>query len=332
MKRTTFNDGWEFRPKVSQFAEVSGRTEPFRPVTVPHDAMLGGRRAASEDGAGAYFPGGVYEYRKMFHVMAEDERSRVLVEFEGVYRDAMVYVNGSYVTQQPYGYTQFRADVGPYLRHGAANEIRVEARTHQDSRWYTGAGIYRDTWLLRGGPVHIAPEGVRVTTLEADRERAEVEVAVRVENDGRVLRTVRLAVEVADAEGRVVAECTTPVTVEPGQYAIARRRMHLREPALWGPDRPALHTATVAVEDGQDTETVTFGIRTLRLDPDNGLRINGAPVELRGADDPGSSEPLPGYTDGTPPLAPLMVDGEPARVKQGMYQPQQPVAKSKPRT
>ncbi|MFB8777600.1 glycoside hydrolase family 2 TIM barrel-domain containing protein [Streptomyces broussonetiae] len=283
MKRTSFNVGWEFRPKVNQFAEVAGHTARHRPVTVPHDAMLSRGRDASEEGAGAYFRGGAYEYRKRFQVAAEDEGKRLLVEFEGVYRDAMVYVNGAYVTQCPYGYTQFRADLTPYLRYGADNEIRVEARTHQDSRWYTGAGIYRDTWLLTGGPVRIAPEGIHVTTLDVDEERAVVEVAVRVESDERVLRTVRLAVEVTDSEGRVVAQGAAPVTVEPGQCATARQRLYVREPVRWSPDRPALHTASVTLGDEEDAETVFFGIRTLRLDPDHGLRINDDPVKLRGA-------------------------------------------------
>ncbi|MFH8491060.1 glycoside hydrolase family 2 TIM barrel-domain containing protein [Streptomyces longisporoflavus] len=302
MKRTSFNDGWEFRPKGDQFTELTGRSTPYRPVSVPHDAMLTEQRSASGDGAGAYFPGGVYEYRKVFHVPAEDEGQRIFVEFEGVHRDAMVYVNGAYVTQRPYGYAQFRADVGPFLRRGADNEIRVEARTHQDSRWYTGAGLYRDTWLLTGGPVRVAPEGVRVTTVEADRDRAVVEVTVEVESDEHALRTLELTVDLKDPDGRVVATRTTPVTVDPGRKAPVRQRFYLQNPALWGPDRPALYSATVTLDDDRgerdieldperaterdterDTERVTFGIRTLSLDPERGLRINGMPVKLRGA-------------------------------------------------
>ena len=90
--------------------------------------------------------------------MPEEHRGRrILVEFEGVYRDAMVYINGDYAGQRPYGYSLFRVDADRFLRFGADNEIRVEARAHKDSRWYTGAGIYRDTWLLTGGLVRIAP-------------------------------------------------------------------------------------------------------------------------------------------------------------------------------
>ena len=162
MIRVSFNEGWEFRPKVSSFAELGRGGAPWRPVTLPHDAMIGQQRVAPvgamlDGGASAYFPGGVFEYRKTFFVPEEHRGRRILVEFEGVYRDAMVYVNGDYAGQRPYGYSLFRVDADRFLRFGADNEIRVEARAHKDSRWYTGAGIYRDTWLLTGGLVRIAP-------------------------------------------------------------------------------------------------------------------------------------------------------------------------------
>ena len=303
MIRVSFNDGWEFRPKVSSFAELGGASIPYQPVTLPHDAMIGQQRVApnghasqdrqashdgqaAEGGAGAYFPGGAFEYRKTFSVPEEQRDSRVLLEFEGVYRDAMVYINGDYAGQRPYGYSLFRIDAGRFLRFGENNEIRVEARAHKDSRWYTGAGIYRDTWLLTGGLVRIGPDGLRVTTPDIDAERAVVEVATRVENDSIAIRSVGLVTEVRDAAGAIVAADVTQVTVLPGEPAIARQRLYVRKACLWSPDSPALYTARVALTDSSgeaDAETVTFGIRSLRLDPERGLRINGETVKLRGA-------------------------------------------------
>jgi beta-galactosidase len=291
MIRESFNEGWEFRPKVSSFAELGRGGAPWRPVTLPHDAMIGQQRVAPdgdglEGGANAYFPGGVFEYRKTFRIPAEQRVRRILVEFEGVYRDAMVYVNGDYAGQRPYGYSLFRVDAGRFLRFGADNEIRVEARAHKDSRWYTGAGIYRDTWLLTGPLVRIGPGGVRVTTPDTDTERAVVEIAARVDNDSVAIRTPRLATEIRDAAGNLVAADACEVSVLPGEPAIARQRLYVRGPALWSPDSPALYSArvTLAEQDGDaDAETVTFGIRSLRLDPDHGLRINGETVKLRGA-------------------------------------------------
>ncbi|WP_436789655.1 glycoside hydrolase family 2 protein [Yinghuangia sp. YIM S10712] len=292
MIRVSFNDDWQVRTKVNLFAEMSGTSVPYQPVTLPHDALIGQERknpvggSGTEGGAGAYFPGGTFEYRKTFFVPEEYRGKRIFFEFEGVYRDAVVHINRDYAGQRPYGYSHFRIDADRFLRFGQDNEIHVEARSHQDSRWYTGAGIYRDTWMLVGDLVRIAPDGVRVTTPDVDGDLAVVEVACTVENDSIAIRTVTVATEVCDTGGTVVATDVSKVTVLPGEPAIARQRFYISDPLLWGPDSPALHTARVTLtdDDGEvDAETVTFGIRSLHLDPVRGLRINTEPVKLRGA-------------------------------------------------
>ncbi|GAA1748928.1 glycoside hydrolase family 2 TIM barrel-domain containing protein [Nonomuraea bangladeshensis] len=283
MIRTSFNEGWQVRPKVNPFAELAGVVVPYQDVTLPHDAMITQTRVPSEDGAaGAYFPGGVYEYRKTFFVPEEHRGKRIAIEFEGVYRDATVHINGDYAGQRPYGYSQFHIDADRFLRFGQDNEIRVEARAHQDSRWYTGAGIYRDTWLLVGEVVRIPSDGVRITTPDIDAERAVVEVATTVVNDSIAIHTADLVTELRDAAGAVVASGTSKVTVLPGQPATVRQRLYVRDPLLWSVEAPALYTCEVRLAD-LDSERVTFGIRSLRLDPQHGLRINGESVKLRGA-------------------------------------------------
>ncbi|WP_433518951.1 glycoside hydrolase family 2 TIM barrel-domain containing protein [Nonomuraea sp. CA-143628] len=291
MIRASFNDNWQFRPKVNPFAELAGIAVPFEPVTVPHDAMITRDREATADGATAYFPGGAYEYRKTFFAPEELRGKRITLEFEGVYRDSTVFVNGNYAGQRPYGYSRFFIDAGRFLRFGENNEVRVECRTHQDSRWYSGAGIYRDTWLLVGEVVRIGPDGVRVTTPDIDAERAVVEVATTIENDSIDIRTVELVTEIRDAAGVVVASDTAPITVQPREPAIARQRLYVRDPSLWSPDSPALYTCAVSITgvvpdlgtSDIDAVKVAFGIRSLRLDPEHGLRINGETVKLRGA-------------------------------------------------
>ncbi|MFD8812785.1 glycoside hydrolase family 2 TIM barrel-domain containing protein [Streptomyces sp. NPDC059627] len=292
MIRTSFNDNWETRRKVNPFAELSGPVAPFTSVTLPHDAMIGEDRVAPdgattmEGGAGAYFPGGVYEYRKSFFVPEDLNGHRILIAFEGVYRDATVHINGDYAGQRPYGYSHFTVAADPYLHYGQHNEIRVEARAHQDSRWYTGAGIYRDTWMLVGGLVRIAPDGIRVTTLDVDAGQAVVEVATRLHNDSIAIRTLDLATLLTDSGSETAAEGTTKVTLLPGQETTVRHRLYVRDARLWGPDTPHLYTAQISLlEEGTfvDRDHTTFGIRVLQLDPDNGLRLNGHTVKLRGA-------------------------------------------------
>ncbi|MER6816232.1 sugar-binding domain-containing protein [Spirillospora sp. NPDC000708] len=250
MIRTSFNDSWEVRPKVNPFAELMGASVPFRPMTLPHDAMIEQDRAAPDGGDGAmeaasraHFPGGAFEHRKTFSVPAGHRGKRIHLEFEGVYRDATVYVHGDYAGQRPYGYSLFRIDAGRFLRFGEDDEVHVEARTHRDSRWYTGAGIYRDTWMLVGGAVRIAPDGLRVTASDIDRDRAAVEVAATVENDSVEIRTLDLAAEIRDAAGAVAAADTAKVTVLPGEPATLRRRLYVPEPSLWGPESPPCATS-----------------------------------------------------------------------------------------
>jgi hypothetical protein len=151
MRRVSFNDGWSFRAKQSRFLELAtGGGAEWAPVALPHDAMVTEERGPSSGGAATGFhPGGTYEYRKELVVREDQRRKRMLLEFEGVYRDAAVFVNGQLAAHRPYGYSGFAADLNPHLRVGEPNQIRVECRAGADSRWYSGAGIYRDVWLVK---------------------------------------------------------------------------------------------------------------------------------------------------------------------------------------
>ncbi len=220
MKRTSFHDGWQVRAQVNPFFELTGRVAPYTDVRVPHDAMIGRDRSPGLAPATAYFPGGAYQYRKVFTRPEHPDGGRAFLEFEGVYRSAMVYLNGAFVTSHAYGYTGFTADLTPFLVPGE-NTLLVEARSHQDSRWYTGTGIYRPVWLWTGGPVGIAVDGVTVTTPDIDAERAIAEVAVTIDSDSPVLRTVALRVRVTGPDGTVAAAGEVPVTVRPRSPAVA---------------------------------------------------------------------------------------------------------------
>ena len=286
MRRIPFTRGWETRPHANFYAEMVGAAAPWQAITLPHDASLGRQRDASHGAGAGYVPGGVYEYRTTLTAPEDYRGKRVLLDFEGVYRSAMVYVNGALAGQWATGYTGFPVDLDDHLLFGADNEIRVVCRAHRDSRWYSGAGIHRPVHLVVAELVHIALDGVRVVTTDVDERYATVEVATTVEHDGRGLATRALVTEIRDRDGAVVATATSPVTVLPGEPAVVRQRVLLPEPALWSPDSPSLYSASVVLRDGGtavDDDTVTFGVRTLSLDPERGLRINGEPVELRGA-------------------------------------------------
>jgi beta-galactosidase/beta-glucuronidase len=286
--RESFNADWTVGPGLTGFGSLAGRSPAAKPVTLPYDAVRDLERSADsvEGPRTGNFPGGLFDYAKTFDVPEDYRHRSVTLEFEGVYRDAMVYINGEFAAQRPNGYTNFYVKAEPYLRYGEPNTIRVQARAHEDSRWYTGAGIHRDTKLIVGELVHVALDGVRITTPDVDAERAVVALATTVENETRETRPVRVTTEIRDRGGAVVATGSTPVTVLPGAVESARMRLYVSSPALWSVDAPNLYTAATTVTDGDrvlDEERTPFGIRTLQLDPHQGLRINGETVNLRGA-------------------------------------------------
>ena len=288
MIRTNFNDNWRVSRKEGQFGRAVAVDE--KTVTLPYDAMIHTKRKPDVVGSNkkGFYENDTWEYKKTFFVPEEQKNGKTIFEFEGVFQRAMVYINGDYAGQQPYGYSQFLVDADRFLRYGTDNEIVVAIRTADDSRWYTGAGIYRDVYMLTAPLVYIKPYGVKITTPEIDEERAVVSVAATLQNDGAEAKmTVTVVTELRDAQGELVASGTAPCTVFRAESVVCRQRLYIKNPKLWDVETPNLYTCTTRLlaQDGSlmDESTDQFGIRSLSLDYDNGLRINGKVVKLRGA-------------------------------------------------
>lgn len=285
MIRQSFNHGWTVEPHTSFTNMFSGKPEP---VTLPHDVMITKARdpkATSAEKKG-FYPDGIYDYKKKFFIPVEYKDKRVFFEFEGVYANAMVYINGDFAGQHPYGYSNFYIKADRFLKYGEENEIKVVTRSTDDSRWYTGTGIYRNTKIMIANPVHIALDGVKITTPDIAHGRAIVMVATTVENEGMNTQKTKIVTEIIDAEGNVVASDSAPYTTFAGESATVRQRLYVKEPKLWSVETPYLYTCRIKVMDGEhvlDEEETTFGIRSLSLDAVDGLRINGEVVKLRGA-------------------------------------------------
>ncbi|MDQ0538366.1 beta-galactosidase [Curtobacterium flaccumfaciens] len=287
MTTTRFNDGWNVRDKTSIFESLQGSAET-EAVTLPHDALIHRDRAAvtGRTSHTGYFPSATVEYTKTLDIPEEYRDKRVTLELQGVHRDAMVYVNDVFAAQRPFGYSTFFVPLDTFLHYGATNTIRVEARAHEDSRWYTGVGMHRDALLHLTELVHITPTGIQITTPDIDARRAVVEVVTTVQNEstGTAHRTVSTVLRTLD--GTIVAADIAPLTVRAGATSVARQRLYVATPQLWNVDSPSLYTAETTLADTgtsvEERET-RFGIRTLQLDPTDGLRINGTTVKLRGA-------------------------------------------------
>ena len=263
MKKISLNADWTVRPLSREGAA--------RQVTLPHDAMIDEPRSAESKGGGniGWFVGGDYEYTRTLFAPKEWAGGKVLLEFEGVYHNAEVFVNGEPAAFRPYGYTNFYVEVGNLLRYGKDNDLRVIARNadQPNSRWYPGTGIYRPVNLWLGGEEHILVNGVRIRTL--DYRTGEIEVHVRTSKPGE------LCLEILDGDAVVLSQRHT------SKKRSVRFRVTMRQPKLWSPERPHLYTARVTF--GGDAAEETFGIRTLAWSARKGLTINGERVILRGA-------------------------------------------------
>ena len=247
--------------------------------------MIATTRSPDAPAANAYFRGGKWEYRRNITGPASEQDRVVIIEFEGVYRDATVVVNGETVHRRPNGYSLFQVPIDAFLRSDN-NDLRVEVTAGDDSRWYSGAGIYRDVWLLESGRVHLGAQGLTIRTPEVDDEAAVITIDAVVHNQTTRLCVPNLVIEIVDADGSVVATAESPVTAFPGEGAAVRQRVVVPNPLRWSPTDPRLYEcrATLRLGDNPlDTDAATFGIRTLSLDARRGLRINGEPVLLRGA-------------------------------------------------
>ena len=289
MKKIRFNADWTMRPDVpNPFGVIFGSEPQVVPVTLPQDAMILEERCpdAPSGNQTGYYPVKSYTYEKKFFVPSEWKERQNTLEFEGVMTQAMVYVNGELVTVNRYGYSRFYAALNSYLRYGEENVLQVIARgAEQGSRWYPGAGIYRDVWLWQGNLTHIEPEGVRLTTARLEEDYAVLLADVTVRNGSLEAKRLTLRVSMTALDGRqTVTE--NVVSVLQMETALSHLRLVLDQPDLWSPEHPALYSYTAELLEGQnviDRAEGKTGIRTLCLDARHGLRINGKETKLRGA-------------------------------------------------
>lgn len=241
-----------------------GDTAPGKTVTLPHDAMLAEPRTALSAGGTntGWYEGHDYEYRRTLTVPENELADTHILEFEGVYHNAEVWLNGQKAAFRPYGYTNFYVDCAPYL-HAGENELRVIARNadQPNSRWYSGAGIYRPVQLWTARGARIALNGVKIRTLSLDP--AVVEVRVKTTAPGTVRLTVDdLPVMQQESDGEAVFTLT------------------LDNARLWTPETPNLYTCRVSFADDEVTET--FGVRKVEWGTD-GFLLNGKRHIIQGA-------------------------------------------------
>lgn len=296
MEKICFNNDWVVNERRGMLVGAQ-LVASSRQVTLPYDAMIATKRTPEGPHAAGSFALGKWEYEKKFDVPAQWAEKNVSLLFEGVYQNALVYINDDLAASHNYGYVPFIVEADRYLKYGQKNKITVVVTLSDGARWYSGAGIYRDVWMFVGGETCIIPNGLKITTPDVTADIAEVHAFVTVKNvSSQGKTTVRVNTKIADAEGTVVAAGTTPLTVLRGESAAARIKMYVKQPKLWNLNDPNRYhmTATISGE-GHFTETgeymdgavmdvaeADFGIRTFRLNPVEGLVMNGKSIKLKG--------------------------------------------------
>jgi len=266
----------------------------WRTVDLPHDwaVELPFRDVPNLDVHGGHplgreFPEtSVGWYRRVFDLPASDEGKRLSIEFDGIFRDAVVIFNGHYMGANFSGYAPYRCDVTDFANFGGKNVLVVRVDATLGEGWfYEGAGIYRHVWLEKTNPVHIAHGGTYVRS-EVHGTAATVFITTEVDNGSDKQATCRVVSHILDAEGKTVATAeSTAAPISPFETRIFKSQVTLEHPALWSLEERNLYRATSTLESGAatiDRDSATFGIRTILFDPDKGFLLNGKHVKIQG--------------------------------------------------
>jgi len=290
-----FDEDWRFHRGGAQGAEQPDLDDSkWRKLDLPHDWSIeelpGTNSPFHSDSisqvSGGFTTGGTGWYRKTFTVPNEQKGKRILIQFDGVYMNADAWLNGQLLGSHPYGYTSFWFDLTDKVRFGVGNVMAVKVKNEgENSRWYSGSGIYRHVWLKTLDLTHVAQWGTYITTPEVSASSAKVNARTKVLNESDQPARITLVTKMVDGKGQEVARVESGQTIESKAAYEFNQDAIIKSPALWSPESPVLYKAVSEVyRDGQSTDRVEtkFGIRTLSFDAVQGFLLNGKPVKLKG--------------------------------------------------
>jgi beta-galactosidase len=286
-----FNAGWKFN-----LGDVSGANTPgfddskWRVLDVPHDwsIELAFSNSSPAGAGGGYLNGGIGWYRNTFTLDQTSSNQKILIEFDGVYMNSQVWINGTSLGTRPYGYSTFEYDLSPYVKFdGTANVVAVQVNNNQpNSRWYSGSGIYRNVWLTKLNSVHVPYSGVFVTTPQITATSASVSVSTDVQNQGTASAAATVTTTIYDASGtRVATNDSAATNVAANATATVGQTLQVASPQLWSVASPYLYRVTVEVKIGGttvDTYVTSLGIRTAAFSATSGFSLNGQNMKLQG--------------------------------------------------
>ncbi|WP_090392665.1 sugar-binding domain-containing protein [Niabella drilacis] len=278
------NDGWSFALSSDTAALRPAAAISWQQVALPHDWSVRQPLSPRNASSMGYLPGGIGWYKKS--LLIPKQNNKVYLYFEGVYNRSEVFINGRPIGKRPNGYISFMYDITPYIQFGKENEVLVRVDHHRaaDSRWYTGAGIYRDVWLVYAPPVHIAQWGVYAYP-EVGKNSGSLQVKVQVDNNEKQSRSVTVVNELLNDKGVVVAKSSDALKINAGGPGEVSAKLHVADPRLWSLDAPVLYQLRTRILMGGklvDATTTTTGFRQLTFDADKGFALNGKWMKIKG--------------------------------------------------
>jgi hypothetical protein len=282
-----FDFDWRFHP--GDVPGASAQIFPdgdWRELNVPHDYSREGDFSETNDSCTAFLPAGTGWYRKTFVVPSEWSNQLVSVQFDGVSEQSKVWINGHFLGERPYAYSTFAYDLTPWLQFGGTNVIAVHCdRDRDDSRWYPGSGIDRHVWLIVTEKIHVARDGVYLTTPEVTARRAQVKVETQVRNESNQNGSIHLITEIFDPKGRKISTLDHGDNINASGADQYTQMAEIASPELWSPDSPSLYTAVTEIRAADkvvDRLETKFGIRSIRFDAQRGFLLNGQPLKING--------------------------------------------------
>ena len=287
-----FNKDWKFYLGDDSSAIHNNYNDSkWRKLNLPHDWSIEGdfdEKHPTTFNQGA-LPAGIGWYRKAFSIPVSSREKRVFINFDGIYRNSEVWINGHYLGKRPNGYISFQYELTPHLQFGNQKNViavKVDNSAQPNSRWYTGSGIYRNVWLETKNKIAIDHWGTFITTPEVNSETARIKVNYRIANSGKDSKWVNIRHEIYDQQGKRIA-----LLVQSGKILIPKpfvdgnASIVVNQPKLWNVDKPYLYKlVTKLIQDGRIIDQVenSFGVREFRFDPQKGFSLNGKPLKLLG--------------------------------------------------
>jgi len=257
-------------------------------VDVPHDWSAEGPFLAEYASGSGYAPGGIGWYRKHFKLDAANRGKLVVIDFDGVYHDSEVWINGHFLGRRPCGYSSFQYDLTRHVRFGDDENViavRVDHTKFADSRWYTGSGIYRHVRLYITDKLHVGLWGVYVTTPEVKNDSATIRVETVVCNDHDRAVSLSLDASVVAPDGKAVASLRQSASMDAGAEQTFVSQIRIADPELWSLESPSMYTLRSVLKAGEQVVqevSTPFGIRAIAFDPDKGFFLNGRALKLKG--------------------------------------------------